>query len=141
MKLHTRLFIALVLGISLGAALHSRADPWVISLNTHLLQPIGQIFLRSIFMIVVPMVFSALVVGVYELGRGHGLGGVASRTLGFTVLLSAMSVVIGIMLVDVVRPGDAFPLQAGALPQSGAVQTLEANAAAAEPLRDRKSVV
>src|SRR5262245_6200129 len=130
-KLHTRLFIALALGILLGAAFHSRADPWVVAVNARLLQPIGQIFLRSIFMIVVPMVFSALVVGVYELGRGHGLGGVAGRTLGFTIILSAMSVVIGIVLVDVLRPGEAFQLQDAALPQSGGVQTLQANAAAA----------
>jgi DAACS family dicarboxylate/amino acid:cation (Na+ or H+) symporter len=135
-KLHTKLFIALVLGISLGAALHSRADPSVIWVNSHLLQPIGQIFLRSIFMIVVPMVFSALVVGVYELGRGHGLGGVAGRTLGFTVILSAMSVLIGIVLVNVVRPGEAFQIQSAAVPQSAGVQTLQANAAAARPLTD-----
>ena len=76
MKLHTRLFLALVSGIVLGAALHSHADtPWIVALNVNVLRPIGQIFLRTIFMIVVPMVFSALVIGVYELGRGHEIAG------------------------------------------------------------------
>ena len=52
-------------------------------------------------MTVVPLVFAALVIGVYELGREHGLGGVAARTLVFTLLLSAMSVGIGVILVNV----------------------------------------
>ena len=89
-KLHTKLFIALVLGIGLGAALHSQNDSaWIVAINANLLRPIGQIFLRSIFMIVVPMVFSALVIGVYDLGRGRDLSGVAGRTLWFTVVMSS----------------------------------------------------
>ena len=71
MKLHTKLFAALVLGIVLGAVLHAKADlPWIAWVNGNVLRPIGQIFLRSIFMIVVPMVFSALVIGVYAVGPG-----------------------------------------------------------------------
>ena len=89
-------------------------------MNANVLRPIGQLFLRGILMIVVPMVFSALVVGVYELGRGHDLGEVAGRTLLFTVVFSTISVTIGLVLVNVLRPGDAFPIQ-GASTQS--VQT------------------
>ena len=130
MKLHTKLFIALVLGVVLGAALHSRADtPWIVAVNVNLLRPIGQIFLRAIFMIVVPMVFSALVIGVYELGRGHEIAGVAGRTLGFTVVLSTLSVAIGLVMVNLIRPGDAFPIQTTAIQN---VQTLQAQAASAK---------
>jgi DAACS family dicarboxylate/amino acid:cation (Na+ or H+) symporter len=133
-KLHTKLFVALVLGSVLGAALHDRADaPWLMSLNANVLRPIGQIFLRSIFMIVVPMVFSALVVGVYELGRGRDLKGVAGRTLAFTLLMSALSVAVGVILVNVIRPGEGVDLGASAL---AAVDTLQANAAAAKPVSD-----
>lgn len=135
MKQHTKLLIALVLGIGLGAACHSLDSPWIVWINFNLLRPIGQIFLRSIFMIVVPMVFAALVIGVYELGRGHDLKGVASRTLGFTVILSALSVIIGVALVNLFRPGEAFQLQA-ASGQAGSVESLRANAAAVKPLAD-----
>jgi DAACS family dicarboxylate/amino acid:cation (Na+ or H+) symporter len=92
-KLHNQLLIALVAGFAAGTLAHGYGDSGFVQLlGADILRPIGQIFLRTIFMIVVPMVFSALVVGVYELGRVHGLGGVAARTLGFTLLLSTASV-------------------------------------------------
>jgi len=142
-KLHTKLFLALIFGIALGAALHPRADtPWLVALNVNLLRPIGQIFLRAIFMIVVPMVFSALVIGVYELGQGHEIAGVASRTLGFTVVLSTLSVAIGLVMVNLIRPGDAFPIRTapGQIVQTVQnvqdVRTLQAQAAGAKSVAD-----
>ena len=136
MKLHNRLAIALLLGAALGALLHPYADmPGLAAFSTHVLRPIGQIFLRAIFMIVVPMVFSALVIGVYQLGRGHDLSGVAGRTLGFTVLLSGASVAIGVTLVNILQPGRGVTL-AGPAAGPGGVQGLQTNAAAARPLSD-----
>ena len=138
MKLHTKLFIALVAGIVLGAALHSQSDSALINaINTNLLRPIGQIFLRSIFMIVVPMVFSALVIGVYDLGRGRDLSGVAGRTLWFTVVMSTLSVVIGMLLVNALRPGESVALQEAIAAQpSAGVQAIQANAAARKSVAD-----
>jgi DAACS family dicarboxylate/amino acid:cation (Na+ or H+) symporter len=134
-KLHTKLLIALVAGIACGTLLHSRADPWVVAVNTHLFQPIGQIFLRLIFMIVVPMVFSALVLGVFELGRNHGLGAVAGKTLLYTVVASTLSVAIGLVLVNVIGPGRGLAISTAlASQQSAAVQGIESSAAAAKPL-------
>jgi len=133
-KLHNKLAIALVAGVALGTALHGYADsPALAAFNLHILRPIGQIFLRSIFMIVVPMVFSALVVGVYQLGRGRDLSGVAGRTLAFTLLLSSASVGIGVALVNLLQPGRNVQLGADA---AASVQSLQANAAAAKPLSD-----
>src|SRR5688572_31296359 len=85
-------------------------------------------------MTVVPMVFGALVIGVYDLGRERGLGGVAARTLAFTLLLSAVSVIVGMLLVNVIRPGANLSVR----PEAGStgVTTLETNAAAAKPLSD-----
>ena len=138
MKLHNTLLAALVAGAVLGAALHPYADSAALAaISTHVLRPIGQIFLRSIFMIVVPMVFSALVLGVYQLGRGHGLSGVAGRTLGFTLVLSASSVIVGMALVNLLRPGSGLTLAEGTtLPGAGGLEALQANAAAIKPLSD-----
>ena len=136
MKLHTKLLIALVAGFAAGAIAHAYgASPTVDFIGTGILRPIGQIFLRLIFMTVVPLVFAALVVGVYELGREHGLGAVAARTLVYTLLLSAMSVGIGVVLVNAVRPGAGLP-QSGTAESAGGVKQLETNAAAAQPLSD-----
>lgn len=137
MKLHTRLLLALAAGFAAGALAHAYGpSPAVEFIGTELLRPIGQIFLRLIFMTVVPLVFAALVVGVYELGREHGLGAVAARTLLYTLLLSAMSVGIGVVLVNVVRPGTGLPAPPTAAAPSGDVQQLETNAAAAQRLSD-----
>ena len=79
---HTKLIAGLVLGIVAGALLHPyKGTPALDALDTSFLYPIGQVFLRLIFMTVVPLVFSALVLGVYELGKGSDLGRVALRTL------------------------------------------------------------
>jgi len=135
-KLHTKLLLALVAGFAAGAIAHAYgASPTVDFIGTGILRPIGQIFLRLIFMTVVPMVFAALVIGVYELGREHGLGGVAARTLLFTLVLSTMSVSLGVVLVNVLRPGAGLP-QSGTAEAAGEVKQLETNAAAAQPLGD-----
>jgi Na+/H+-dicarboxylate symporter len=135
-KLHTKLLIGLILGAIAGALLHPYADtPWIAATVANLLRPLGQIFLRAIFMIVVPMVFAALIIGVYELRQGPGLPGVAGRTLLFTALLSATSVLIGLALVNLIRPGEGLELGT-LLPQASSVDQLRANAAAARSLSD-----
>lgn len=132
MKLHTRLLIALVAGLAAGALAHAYADTDTMRMvSTQLLRPVGQIFLRLIFMIVVPMVFSALVIGVYEIAETRGLGRVAGRSLAFTLLLSGISVVVGVVFVNVLRPGAGVQLAGGA-----SVEALQANAAASKSLSD-----
>jgi len=108
---------------------------WLMAVNTHVLQPIGQIFLRLIFMIVVPMVFSALVLGVYELGQGHRLGRVAGKTLMFTVVTSVLSVAIGVGLVNFLRPGRSVEIDPQLISdQSAALKSLESSAGASKPI-------
>ncbi len=106
MKTHHRLILALLLGAIAGTSLHqfSHLD-WLQTLTHNLIEPVGQVFLRLIFMIVVPMVFCGLVLGVQQLGKHHGLGKVMSRTLLFTLISSALSVFIGIGLVNFFKPG------------------------------------
>lgn len=132
MKPHIKLLLALVLGLCLGVICHSFADVEFLNfISSQLLAPLGQIFLRLIFMVVVPMVFAAIVLGVYELGKGQGLGRIAGRTLFYTLIASSLSVVIGIGLVNSIRPGD----HVNALSSSNTtqVESIQKNAAAAKP--------
>jgi DAACS family dicarboxylate/amino acid:cation (Na+ or H+) symporter len=70
--------------------------------------PLGQIFLRLIFMVVIPLVVSALILGIAELGDLRTLGRVGLRTLAFTIVLSSVSVLIGIVLANAIRPGEGL---------------------------------
>ncbi len=109
MKNHWKLLLGLGLGILAGTFAHQFQDTeWLQFANQNLIYPVGQIFLRLLFMIVVPMVFSALVLGVYDLASNQGVGKVASMTLFYTVIASTASVIIGIGLVNTFRPGEGF---------------------------------
>ncbi len=111
MKNHYKLLIALIGGIVLGTALHSHQDvEWLQHVNNFVMFPVGQIFLRLLFMIVVPMVFSALILGVFELASNQGVGKIASKTLMYTVIASTASVLIGIGLVNFFQPGKGFKI-------------------------------
>ncbi len=68
-------------------------------------QPVGQIFLRLLFMLVIPLIVSALALGVAGLGDLKSLGRIGLKTLAYTVVVSAIAVVIGVALVNVLRPG------------------------------------
>jgi Na+/H+-dicarboxylate symporters len=65
----------------------------------------GQIFLRLLFMLVLPLLFSALVVGVAEMGDLKSLGRVGWKTLAFTLIVSGIAVLIGLVMVNVFKPG------------------------------------
>lgn len=142
MKSHVKLLLGLVLGLLLGALSHSFLgdSEWVAWCSKNVFTPVGQIFLRMIFMVVVPMVFSALVLGVYELGQTRGLGKVARNTLLYTVIASSASVLIGIGLVNTLKPGVAFRSDADAATmlsragteQSAGLTTIQANVAASK---------
>lgn len=109
MSQHKKLALALFLAVILGLLLHPLANSaWLLAINTHMLQPIGQIFLRLILMLVVPLIFSALVLATNELGTSTGITKTALKTLGYTLVISTLSVVIGIGLVNTIRPGDGF---------------------------------
>lgn len=80
--------------------------PWVQQVTSSVTGPIGQIFLGLLFMLVLPLLFSAIVVGVAEMGDLGSLGRVGWKTLLMTVLISTIAVLIGLGLVNAVRPGD-----------------------------------
>jgi DAACS family dicarboxylate/amino acid:cation (Na+ or H+) symporter len=86
----------------------------------HVTGPIGQAFLRLLFMLVVPMIFSALVMGVADLELRH-LGRLGARALGYTVVVSTIAVLIGLGLVNLFRPGDGMSDEVRALARSSVV--------------------
>jgi Na+/H+-dicarboxylate symporter len=108
MPLHTKMLIGFVVGLGSGLFVHwlngGNAE-WVQWLTTWITQPIGNVFLRLLFMLVIPLLFSALVVGIAEMGDIRSLGRVGWKTLAYTVVVSSIAVVIGISLVNLFKPG------------------------------------
>lgn len=135
MKNHWKLLIGLFLGIVAGTYAHQFQDiGWLQTLNQNLIFPVGQVFLRLLFMIVVPMVFSALVLGVYDLASNQGVGKVASMTLLYTIIASTASVIIGIGMVNGLRPGDGFNVDRSVFETARSnVDTIANNAQNAKP--------
>ncbi|PCD04824.1 dicarboxylate/amino acid:cation symporter [Sphingomonas spermidinifaciens] len=107
----------LVLG--LAASWAAGGAGWVEAVTTYVTGPLGQIFLRLLFMLVIPLLFAALVTGVTEMGDLASLKRVGLRTLLFTAVLSTLSVVIALLLVNLIRPGDGVdPATAKAMLES-----------------------
>ena len=95
--------VGLVAGLFVYAA--QRDAPWVETFTTYVTQPIGQIFLRLLFMLVIPLLFSALIVGIAEMKEVRSLKRVGLRTLAYTVIVSSIGVAVSIALVNLLRPG------------------------------------
>ncbi len=90
-----------------GNGLHDGVD-WV---AFNLADTVGQVFLRLMSMMVVPLVLSALSLAVVGLGDVRSLGRLGLRTLFWTATFSSVAVLIGVTLVNVVRPGESLPLE------------------------------
>ena len=108
LPLHTRIVIGLITGVVAGVAVNALAggnDPRVSWIVNNITNPIGQLFLRLLLMIVIPLVFSSLIVGVAGIGDIRKLGRVGLKSFAYTFVISAISVVIGLTLANTVRPG------------------------------------
>jgi DAACS family dicarboxylate/amino acid:cation (Na+ or H+) symporter len=132
--LHVLMLAGFVIGLAAGLWVNLHVGPetaWVQQLTSNVTGPIGRLFLNLLFMLVLPLLFSALVVGVAEMGDLSSLGRVGVKTLALTVVVSTIAVLIGLGMVNWLRPGDGVdPAQAQQLltQGSGAAQGILRNA-------------
>ncbi|HEX7052170.1 MAG TPA: dicarboxylate/amino acid:cation symporter, partial [Longimicrobiales bacterium] len=119
LPLHTRILLGLVVGALAGllaSATLGADDPRVQWLIENVTEPIGQLFLRLLLMVVIPLVFSALVVGVAGVGDIRKLGRIGLKSFAYTLVISGISVVIGLTVANTIRPGERVdPTTAAAL--------------------------
>lgn len=107
--LHVLMLAGFAIGLAAGLYVNMNVGPdtpWVQWLTSNVTGPLGQIFLRLLFMLVLPLLFSALVVGIAEMGDLTALGRVGWKTLAMTVVISTIAVLIGLVMVNYFRPGD-----------------------------------
>ena len=122
MSLHTRMLIGFVAGTVLGLAANIFAADagWLDVVTTYVADPVGQVFLRLLFMLVIPLVFSALVLGVVEIGDPQSLGRIGGKTLVWILAVTTIAVTIGLVMVNLIRPGQGIPPELGAEIMAGA---------------------
>src|SRR5262249_43709699 len=109
---HTRILLGLVGGAVVGCIANAlvqngtiRADV-IENIITYITRPIGDIFLNLLFMAVIPLVFASLAVGVTRLGGTANVGRVGLKTVAYFLITTACAAVIGLTLVNAIRPGD-----------------------------------
>jgi DAACS family dicarboxylate/amino acid:cation (Na+ or H+) symporter len=131
--LSTRMLVGLVAGAALGVAAHLlfAESAALDALVTNLTEPIGRIFLRLLFMLVIPLIVSALALGVADLRDLRQLGRIGLKTLAYTVAVSSIAVFIGVGLVNAVRPGEGLPPELRAKLTARAVAPAQAPGAGA----------
>lgn len=106
--LHTRILAGLICGAALGGMLNGRLGEDSASLHwvaNHITEPVGQLFLRLLLLLVVPLVFTSLTLGVAGIGDIRRVGRVGVKCLIYTVVISAISVGIGLAMSNLLRPG------------------------------------
>jgi Na+/H+-dicarboxylate symporter len=110
MKLKLPLYLKIILGMVLGVlfgllavnlGLDKFTNDWV--------KPWGEIFLRLLKMVAVPLVFVSLVKGIGGLSNIQQLSRIGFKTLGFYVLSTIVAISIGVFFVNTITPGDSFP--------------------------------
>ncbi len=134
MKQHQKLLLGFVLGVIFGLIgyyfLPMKSFPFMQTFSDFCALA-GAIFLRMVFMVVVPLIFSAICLGVYELGKGRGLGKVAGRSLTFTLILSSLAVIIAVAITGILQPGAGLQFDKNALASNASALTVTKNAQAA----------
>lgn len=102
-----RMLGGLALGVILGVASHMLwgEAPALQQFVKFVTEPAGKIFLRLLFVLVLPLIVSALALGVSGVGDMKSLGRIGLKTLAYTVVVSTIAVLIGVGMVNLIKPG------------------------------------
>lgn len=103
LKLHWQVFIALIAGVLLG---------WLAPAAAASVDFLGEVFLRLLKMIVIPLIFTSLVSGIASLGSLRSIGRVGIRTMFYYLSSSTIAIAVGLILVNIIRPGVHLDLAA-----------------------------
>jgi dicarboxylate/amino acid:cation (Na+ or H+) symporter, DAACS family len=111
LSLHARIVLALLLGAACGAAVNviTAGGPGTERLVSIVTEPIGRIWLNALVMVVIPLIVSTLALGVAGIGSLKRLGRIGALTLMGFLVLTTLASVLGLALVNVIRPGSGLP--------------------------------
>ncbi|MFQ5665598.1 MAG: dicarboxylate/amino acid:cation symporter [Candidatus Binatia bacterium] len=106
-QLHWQILLGMALGLVFGGVLGERV---------RYVQPLGVIFLRLLRMVIVPLIFSSLIVGITGLGGAASVGRMGVKTLAYYTATSSAAIFIGLLAVNLIRPGVGANLPLAATP-------------------------
>ncbi len=97
-----QIFTGIILGIIVGiiAPEYTNYTKWI-----------GDLFLRGLQMVVIPLVFSALIMGVSSIGKSSDLGRIAGKTFLYYVTTTLIAIIVGLLLVNFFKPGVGLDFQ------------------------------
>jgi len=96
LKLWQKIIVALILGVVVGAVLGPAAE---------YIKPIGSLFINLIKMLIVPLIFSSLVVGICSMDDIKKMGRIGAKSFGVYLLTTAIAITIGLIIGTVLQPG------------------------------------
>src|SRR5688572_31413634 len=100
LKLHTKILIGLAVGLALGITVNltvGTENPTVEWVNDYIAVPLGQIFLRMLFMVVMPLVFASIALGVAGLGDIRRVGRIGAKAIGYFLITTALAATLGLV--------------------------------------------
>jgi DAACS family dicarboxylate/amino acid:cation (Na+ or H+) symporter len=107
LKLHTKILLGLITGLILGVTVNltvGTEHPVVEWVNDFIAVPVGQIFLRMLFMVVMPLVFASIALGVAGLGDIRRVGRIGAKAIGYFLITTALAATLGLIIVNLMRP-------------------------------------
>ncbi|HAT72336.1 MAG TPA: dicarboxylate/amino acid:cation symporter [Elusimicrobia bacterium] len=128
-KLHTKILSGLFIGAALGIIANTQLGgkhPLVEWTNHYVAGPAGQIFLRLLFMIVMPLVFASIALGVAGLGDLRRVGRVGGRAIGYFLVTTFLAAATGLVFVNVLKPGSGLAQEV----KAGLMETYAGDASA-----------
>jgi DAACS family dicarboxylate/amino acid:cation (Na+ or H+) symporter len=106
-KLHTKILIGLAVGLAIGVTTNLTVgpnDPTAAWFNRYIAVPVGQVFLRMLFMVVMPLVFASISLGIAGLGDIRKVGRVGGKAVGYFLVTTALAATLGLIIVNISRP-------------------------------------
>lgn len=96
LKTHTQILIAVILGILTG---------WLLGEKASYLQIIGDLFIRLLKMIIIPLIFATMVSGILSIGQFGRLGRIGVQTFTYYLITTILAILVGLVLVNLIGPG------------------------------------
>ncbi len=112
-RLTLYIIIAMFLGIAVGYLVHEQSSPEIIKAFSKNIKLLGTIFIRLVKTIIAPLVFSTLVVGIAKLGDLKTVGRIGGKAMLWFISASLVSLLLGMVLVNVFQPGSYIDLSQG----------------------------